>query len=105
MTRLATRLLLLSAYLLLAGVAYVQLWIASAAAQTADKADVKKSASAWHVRCNDNGSGMRCRASQTIALRKSRKRLLAGLVSVNGWGLQYTRFPKVGCESASPGHG
>ena len=70
-------LLLLSAYLLLAVVAYLQLWIASAAAQGADKADAKKSASAWHVRCNDNGRGMRCRASQTIALRKSRKRLLA----------------------------
>ena len=77
MTRYAMWMARLSAQPLFLVVIFMQLMVANSSAQSANKADAEKSASAWHVRCNDSGSGMRCRASQTIALRKSRKRLLA----------------------------
>jgi len=52
-----------------------------AIAQKGDKAALETAGSAWQVRCADAGAGLRCRAVQTIILRKTRKRLLSVRVS------------------------
>ena len=77
MTRYSRPPVAFSAGLMFTAVIFMQLLVVQSSAQSADETDAQTSTSAWHVRCNDSGSGMRCRASQTIALRKSRKRLLA----------------------------
>jgi len=65
------------AALFFAAVFFMPLMALPVAAQEAGKVARTASSSPWQVRCGNRGGGMRCRAIQTIVLRKSRKRLLS----------------------------
>lgn len=80
MTTLCDRQTAVLAILFLSAVALMPLMAAPAEAQKGDKA-APAEGSPWQVRCGNSGGGMRCRAVQTVVLRKTRKRLLSVRVS------------------------